>query len=180
VLIFDESAFAKERQMLSAGVARQWKWPPGQGRQIARVGVFSATLLPGRDGQFEFDARLYLPKAWTEDEERCVQSGHFQEAERGKRAPQQERIGLTGDGPKRPSVAGFSLRLHSPGGTVGYGKGNRPSLRGLDRLGCRFVADVHLRSETIYLDDPTPQVPALVGPRKRPVHPSRPKPLDAG
>ena len=48
----------------------------------------------------------------------------------------------------------------------GYGK--EPAfLRGLDKLNCRFVADVHC-DQAIYLQNPEPQVPAWSGRGKRP------------
>jgi SRSO17 transposase len=49
----------------------------------------------------------------------------------------------------------------------GYGK--EPAfLRAVDRLGCRFVADVRC-DQTVYLQDPEPQVPAGSGRGKRPL-----------
>jgi SRSO17 transposase len=51
----------------------------------------------------------------------------------------------------------------------GYGK--EPAfLYGLDALGCRFVADVHC-NQSVYLQDPAPQVPAWSGRGRRPLHP---------
>jgi SRSO17 transposase len=57
-------------------------------------------------------------------------------------------------------------------GDVGVdgGDGKEPAfLRGLDGLGCRFVADVHC-DQTVYLQDPEPTVPVWSGRGKPPLH----------
>ena len=71
MLLIDESSFAKKGER-SAGVARQYCGRLGK-TENCQVGVFSALC---RDGQALLTgARLYLPKEWTEDEERCEQAG---------------------------------------------------------------------------------------------------------
>jgi hypothetical protein len=66
-LLLDGSAFAKKGEV-SAGVARQWNGRLGK-VDNCQVGVF-ATLCRG-DMASLVDARLYLPKAWSEDPVRC-------------------------------------------------------------------------------------------------------------
>ena len=66
-LILDESAFAK-KGTASAGVARMWNGRLGK-VDNSQVGVFSALC---RDQRVTLlDTRLYLPKDWVEDAERC-------------------------------------------------------------------------------------------------------------
>ena len=67
VFILDESAFPK-RGDRSVGVARQWCGTLGK-TASCQVGVFLA-YHAGR-GQALIDARLYLPKSWTADRDRC-------------------------------------------------------------------------------------------------------------
>jgi SRSO17 transposase len=71
MLLIDESSFAKKGDR-SAGVARQYCGRLGK-TENCQVGVFSALC---RDGQALLTgARLYLPKEWTKDDERCAQAG---------------------------------------------------------------------------------------------------------
>jgi SRSO17 transposase len=67
VFILDESAFPKRGES-SVGVARQWCGTLGK-TASCQVGVFLA-YHAGR-GQALIDARLYLPKSWTADRDRC-------------------------------------------------------------------------------------------------------------
>ena len=48
----------------------------------------------------------------------------------------------------------------------GYGK-DPAFLRGIDSLGCTFVADVHCR-QTIYREDPMPHIPVWNGCNRQP------------
>jgi len=71
MLLIDESSFAKKGDR-SAGVARQYCGRLGK-TENCQVGVFSALC---RDGKALLTgARLYLPKEWTEDDERCDKAG---------------------------------------------------------------------------------------------------------
>ena len=72
-LILDESAFAK-KGTASAGVARMWNGRLGK-VDNSQVGVFSALC---RDQRVTLlDTRLYLPKDWVEDAERCRRAHIF-------------------------------------------------------------------------------------------------------
>ncbi len=71
MLLIDESSFAKKGDS-SAGVARQYCGRLGK-TESCQVGVYSALC---RDGQALLTgARLYLPREWTEDDERCDKAG---------------------------------------------------------------------------------------------------------
>jgi SRSO17 transposase len=141
VLLLDESALAKKGRA-SAGVARQWNGRLGK-VDNCQVGVF-ATLCRGGDGQ-PIDARLYLPKAWAEDEARCRKAA-IPEQSRRYRSKADLALEMVETALKR------GIRFGYVGVDGGYGK--EPAfLSGLDGLGCRFVADVHC-DQTVYLQNP--------------------------
>src|SRR5262245_26557679 len=77
-LIIDESGFAKQGKM-SVGASRQYLGRLGKvdNGQVAVFGV----LAKGRFAT-AIDTRLYLPKEWTDDAERCDKAG----------IPQSERV----------------------------------------------------------------------------------------
>ncbi len=71
VLIVDETGFLKKGDR-SAGVARQYTGTAGR-IENAQVGVFlTYSTVHGRTF---LDRELYLPKAWTEDRDRCDRAG---------------------------------------------------------------------------------------------------------
>ena len=142
VLVIDESAFAKKGEA-SAGVARQWNGRLGK-VDNCQVGVF-ATLCRGEMASL-IDARLYLPKAWAEDEVRCRKAAI---PEDGAALPQQDRVGA-GDGRNGDAVAGCASVMSA--WTAATAR-SRPFCAGSTGLGCRFVADVHC-DQTIYLAEP--------------------------
>lgn len=84
-LIIDPSGIPKKGKH-SVGVARQYCGNVGK-VDNCQIGVFAA-LAKGRDACL-IDKRLYLPKQWTQDEERCEKAG-IPESERiyKKRAQQ--------------------------------------------------------------------------------------------
>ncbi len=71
VLVVDETGFLKKGTK-SAGVARQYSGTAGR-IENSQVGVFLAYATSA--GRTFLDRELYLPKAWTEDAERCEQAG---------------------------------------------------------------------------------------------------------
>ena len=156
VLLIDESGFSK-KGVASAGVARQWNGRLGK-VDNCQVGVF-ATLCRGELASL-IDTRLYLPKAWAEDAARCGKAVIPKQAQRYR-----SKTDLALEMIETALARG--MRFGYVGVDGGYGK--EPAfLRELDRLGCRFVADVHC-DQTIYLLDPRPQVPVWTGRGKRPV-----------
>jgi SRSO17 transposase len=158
VLLIDESGFAKKGER-SAGVARQWNGRLGK-VDNCQVGVFAA-LCRGEMASL-VDARLYLPQAWADDPERCERAA-IPENARDYRSKTALALEMVATAQRR------GLRFGYVGVDGGYGK--EPAfLYGLDALDCRFVADVHCH-QSVYLQDPAPQVPAWSGRGRRPQHP---------
>lgn len=155
VLLFDESAIAKKGEA-SAGVARQWNGRLGK-VDNCQVGVFAA--LCRDDLATLIDTRLYLPQSWAEDAARCKRAAIPPEAQT-YHSKSQLALAMLKTARQR------GVRFGYIGVDGGYGK--EPAfLRSVDQLGCRFVADVHCH-QTIYLNDPDPQVPAWSGRGKPP------------
>jgi len=71
VLIIDETGFLKKGTK-SAGVARQCSGTAGR-IENCQIGVFVTYATPA--GRTFLDRELYLPKAWTDDRERCRGAG---------------------------------------------------------------------------------------------------------
>ena len=157
VLIFDESGLSKKGKS-SAGVARQWNGRLGK-VDNCQVGVF-ATLCHGEMASL-IDTRLYLPEDWADDPKRC-----------DKAAIPKENQCFQSKSALALAMLKVALQRNIRFGYVGIddGYGKEPAfLRDVDRLGCRFVADVHC-DQTIYLQDPEPKVPNWKGRGKRPKH----------
>lgn len=71
VLILDETGFIKKGQH-SAGVQRQYSGTAGR-VENSQIGVF--LCYASSQGSAFIDRELYLPKAWTQDRERCRKAG---------------------------------------------------------------------------------------------------------
>ncbi len=71
ILVFDPSAFPKKGKA-SVGVQRQWCGRLGK-VENCQVGIYLAYV--GRSEHALVDVRLYLPKEWVKDKERCAQAG---------------------------------------------------------------------------------------------------------
>lgn len=144
-LIIDESGFAKQGNK-SVGVARQWLGRYGK-VDNGQVAVY-AVLAKGRHATL-IDTRLYLPKEWTEDRERCLEAG----------IPESEIVFRTKDAQAIEMVRharAERLRYGWVGFDAGYGKG--PGLLfALDDLEERCVVDLHSNFR-IYMRDPKPHV----------------------
>lgn len=69
--VIDESGFLK-KGIHSAGVARQYSGTAGR-IENCQIGVFLAYAT--EQGHTLLDRELYLPKAWTDDRERCRRAG---------------------------------------------------------------------------------------------------------
>ncbi|SFU73751.1 IS701 family transposase [Halomonas korlensis] len=76
VLILDETGFIKKGQH-SAGVQRQYSGTAGR-VENSQIGVF--LCYASSQGSAFIDRELYLPKAWTQDRERCRKAGIPDEA----------------------------------------------------------------------------------------------------
>ena len=146
-LVVDESGFSKKGAH-SVGVSRQWNGRLGK-VDNCQVGVFVA-LANGSLATL-VDVKLFLPKSWVTDRERCSPAG----------VPRAARVAKT-----KPELALEMIRHNRELG-VRFGwvlmdglYGNDPVLlRSLDEDGEVFVVDVH-KNQRVYLDDPDPRVPA--------------------
>ncbi len=158
VFILDESGFAKKGEA-SAGVARQWNGRLGK-VDNSQVGVFAA-LCRGEMACL-VDARLYLPQSWVSDLKRCKQAA-IPKAEQVYRTKSELALAMVEDADRR------GVRYGDIAVDGGYGK--EPAfLRGLDRLGKRFVADVH-KDQRVYLEAPQLRLPEWSGRGRRPTRP---------
>lgn len=146
-LVIDESGFTKKGTH-SVGVSRQWNGRLGK-VDNCQVGVFVA-LATGSLATL-VDVKLFLPKSWVTDRERCSAAG----------VPRAARLAKT-----KPELA-LELIRHNRKLGVRFGwvlmdglYGNDPDLlRSLDEDGEVFVVDVH-KNQRVYLQDPDPSVPA--------------------
>jgi SRSO17 transposase len=158
VLLIDERGFAKTGEQ-SAGVARQWNGRLGKVDNCG-VGVFAALCRGTMESLV--DARLSLPRAWTEDRLRCERAAIPENARR-YRSKTTLALAMVATVQHRGLQFGYV--------SVDGGDGKESAfLSGLDALGRRFVAGVHC-NQAIDLQDPAPQVPAWSGRGRRPAHP---------
>ena len=146
VLAIDESGFAKKGNM-SVGVARQWNGREGK-TDNCQVGVYAA-LSDGVHASV-VDFRLYLPKEWTQDKERCLKA----------KVPE-EKCGFK----TKPELATEMIgAAQSNGLSFGWVAmdafyGQVPEcVMDIDRYGLNFVADVHC-NQIVYTEDPRPYLP---------------------
>lgn len=140
-LIVDESSFPKKGKH-SVGVARQWCGRLGK-VENSQVGVFTS-LVQGRYSSL-IGARLYLPKHWSNDQERCERAGVPAEFQAFK---SKSRLALEMIQHARSKGVAFDW----VGADSGYGK--EPFfLSSLDDSGELFVVDVH-KDQYVYLEPP--------------------------
>jgi len=145
-LFVDESAIAKKGDH-SVGVARQWDGRHGK-EDNCQVGVFAALGKGDRVGIV--DARLFLPKEWTEDRDRCNSVG----------VPRADQIYRT-----KPEIAAEivrdarknGLQFEWVGADALYGHALH-FLESVQAMGEVFLADIH-SDRHIYLKDPAPYLP---------------------
>jgi SRSO17 transposase len=77
VVVADETGFLKKGTK-SAGVQRQYSGTAGR-IENCQLGVFLTYVSPA--GRALIDRELYLPKAWTDDRDRCAEAGIGQEVD---------------------------------------------------------------------------------------------------
>ena len=154
-LLIDESGITKKGRH-SVGVARQWNGRLGK-VDNCQVGVFGA-LCHGERAAL-IDARLYLPKEWSDDPARCHRLG-IPEAEQVARAKTELALEIV----RHQREAGVRFEWVVVDG--GYGK-DPAFLRALAGNGEVFLADVH-KDQHIYLEDPQPHIPPSGSRRGRP------------
>jgi SRSO17 transposase len=142
----DETCF-KKKGTKSVGVHRQWIGQLGK-VDNCQCGVFAAI------GCWELvtpvDFRLYLPKVWVDDPERCRKAGVPEEHIVYKRK-QDHALEMV------IHARAQGMRFHWVGCDGLYGH-DPEFLRSLDRMGEVFMADVH-KNQRIYCEDPDPTIP---------------------
>ncbi|EQD42370.1 IS4 family transposase [mine drainage metagenome] len=164
-LYIDESAFAKKGDQ-SVGVARQWNGRLGK-QDNCQVGVFGA--LGRRNRVALTDARLYLPKGWTDDPRRCERADvpRPEQIHRTKLQLAQEIV---------QHARELGVRFEWVGVDGGYGN-SLEFLQSLQDQGETFLADIH-SNRHIYLKDPVPYLPPQgLGPRRVHYH-SEARPIE--
>jgi SRSO17 transposase len=141
-LILDESGFPKKGEH-SVGVARQYCGQVGKvdNCQVAVFGVLNCG-----DKSSLVDGRLYLPKEWIEDRQRC-RKAHIPAAEyRTERTKHSLALEIV------KAARARGLRYRWVGCDAFYGK-NPAFLRALQAADETFVADVH-KNQVVFLEDP--------------------------
>jgi len=154
-LLIDESGFGKQGRG-SVGVSRQWLGRLGK-VDNGQVAVFGA-LAKGRYAA-PIDARLYLPKEWTDDPKRCLRGG-IPEGERRFRTKPKLALEIVGHAREN------NLHFGWVGADAGYGKGPGFCMA-LDEMGETFLVDIHSDFH-VYLEDPKPYLPEKTNNRGRP------------
>lgn len=150
-LVIDESAFAKKGHK-SVGVARQWNGRLGK-VENSQVGVFAGLANGTRCGLV--NVRLYLPKSWTEDPDRCRDAGIPSEERRYRTKPELA-LELV------DAAVAQGLRFGWVRVDSGYGD-NPEFLRAMEARGLVFLADVH-RDQRLYPRDPQLYLPRREAP----------------
>jgi SRSO17 transposase len=164
-LYIDESAFAKKGDQ-SVGVARQWNGRLGK-QDNCQVGVFGAL---GRGNRVSLiDARLYLPKEWTDDPRRCERADvpRAEQAHRTKVELAQQIV---------QHARATGVRFEWVGVDGGYGQ-SLEFLQSLQTQGETFLAEIH-SDRHIYLTDPAPYLPPQGSGRPRVRYHSDAQPIE--
>lgn len=131
LLVIDESGIPKKGKH-SAGVARQYCGQLGK-VENCQVGVFGA--LAHRDKVTLTDARLFVPREWTNDPERCRRAGIPEAIWKTPRT----KFDLALEIVVQAVEEGIRFTWVSADG--GYGE--NAFLLPLDRAGLQFMVDVH-------------------------------------
>lgn len=153
-LYIDESAFAKKGDH-SVGVARQWNGRLGK-QDNCQVGVFGA--LGRGDRVTLIDARLYLPKEWTDDPRRCDRAD-VPKAEQVHRT----KLQLAQEIVRHARASGVRFEWVGMDGLYGQ---SLEFLESLQAQGELFLAEVHA-DRHVYLADPEPYLPPQgAGPKR--------------
>lgn len=158
----DEKAHLKKGNK-SVGVARQYAGTIGK-VDNCQVGVY-LSLCAGKYASIT-NYRLFIPKEWTDDKERCVKAGIPGDKIIYKTKPE---LGL--EMVKEQIENGVHFDFINGDGL--YGNGYIFS-KGVDALGKKYVLDVH-SNQQIYLQKPTIKIPEPQD-GKRGRKPSLPKP----
>ena len=150
LLVIDESGIPKKGKH-SAGVARQYCGQLGK-VENCQVGVYGA--LAHRDKVTLTDARLFVPREWTNDPERCRRAGI---PEAIWKTPQ-TKFDLALEIVIQAAEEGIRFKWVSADGAYG----ENAFLLPLDDAGLRFMVDVHC-NHLVWFEAPT----AEGSPRRR-------------
>jgi SRSO17 transposase len=146
-LLLDETAIVKKGAK-SVGVARQYCGELGK-VDNCQVAVFA--VLAHQQLATPIDCRLFLPRSWTDDPQRCHEAGvpaEYLDYQRKQDLALQLVLSSRARGAVFNWVGCDGLYGEDPG-----------FLRSLTAMGEVFMADVH-KDQRIYLEDPSPQIPA--------------------
>lgn len=154
-LVLDESGFTKKGSS-SVGVARQWNGRLGK-VDNCQVGVFGC-LCAGKRYSL-VDARLFLPKEWTDDPDRCRKAKVPDE-----RIGYRTKIEIAEDIVRHQREIGTRFSYVCADGL--YGNSGQ-FVRRLDDMGETFVVHVHA-DQLVFLQDPEPKAPERSGSKGRP------------
>jgi SRSO17 transposase len=144
--IVDESAHLKKGKK-SVGVGRQYAGVIGK-VDNSQVGVY-ASLVNSTSASI-INERIFLPKSWTKDIERCEEAKIPKEFRTYKTKPE-----LALDMIKQDLMRGVSFDWIGGDGLYGH---NTKLCDGLDELRLFFVMDVH-KDEKVFLQEPSFKVP---------------------
>lgn len=161
-LYIDETSFLKKGTK-SVGVERQWSGRAGK-IENCQVAVFAALGCGNRVGLSDY--RLYMPKSWIEDRERCLRA-KVPEAHQQLKTKHQMALEMV----KRARSRG--LRFEWVGFDALYGS-CQWLLNALEDAGEKFVGDVHVTNKV------WTQCPELVLPEANPTGRPRKYPKLAG
>jgi SRSO17 transposase len=144
--IIDESAHLKKGDK-SVGVSRQYAGVAGK-VENCQVGVYAC--LVNEKYATIINQRLFIPKSWTEEEDRCEQAG-IPEIHRSFKTKQQLAIEML----KQDIARG--VKFDWIGGDGFYGH-SLEMCKAIDDLNLFFVLDVH-KDETVFEKEPIIDVP---------------------
>jgi SRSO17 transposase len=156
-LYIDESGFQKKGTK-SVGVARQWNGRLGK-QDNCQVGVFGA--LGKADRVCLVDARLYLPKDWTDDAARC-DAADIPKVEQVYRT----KLELAQEIVTHARQTGIRFEWIGMDGLYGH---SLALLSALADQGEVFMADIHA-DRHVYLHDPKPFLPKANALGRKPLH----------
>ena len=159
--IIDESAHLKKGDK-SVGVTNQYAGVAGK-IDNCQVGVYASLVNATR--ATIINAKLFLPKCWTGDKQRCIKADIPKESRKFQTKPQLALSMIDEDianGVKFDWIGGDGLYGH-----------NFDLTSGLDERELFFVLDVH-KDERIYLQKPEIKIPPKKGTKGR--TPFRPQP----
>ncbi len=154
-LLIDESGFGKQGKK-SVGVARQWLGRLGK-VDNGQVAVYAALCHGGRSTLV--DTRLYMPKEWIEDPQRCREAG-VPEEEIQFRTKDQLALEMI------QHARAQGLKFGWVGADAGYGKSSAVFYN-LAGMGEKFFIDIP-SDFSVYVTDPQPQLPKAKGAGRKP------------